>query len=493
MGKKVVKNVVIIGAGLGGLLAGIRLKENGINDFLIFDRNPKVGGTWFENKYPGCCCDTPVALYEFSFFKSKNWNYLYPRSAELQAYAEEIVASYQLQSFLKLGEEVKSVVWDEYTCQWHIKTEQGMEIVADAVIAALGQLNRPAFAKIDGRETFRGPTMHSARWNDSISLKGKRVGVVGSAASAIQLIPELAKTVAQLTVFQRSANWIIPKFDREITIEEKNLRMTEPEIAVSLGQKERQIHYNGSEFFYWQTFSWTESGRAAYTRIALNNLKAHVSDQDLQKKLTPNYPIGCKRILVSSDFYPAMMRENVSLVTDGIKRINANGIETSGNDKHCFDVLIFATGFETTGWHWSMDVKGINGQSLNKTGSKGMEAYLGISAAGFPNFFMLYGPNTNLGHGCITNMLELEVDYILKALDALDTQKSKAMVPKKSAQKRFNNRLQEDLSKRVWSDSNCVSWYKTAEGKITQNWSGNINAYAKATSEIILSDYEFIS
>jgi len=484
--------VAIIGAGLGGLCAGIKLKEAGIEDFLIFERNPKVGGTWYENKYPGCCCDTPVALYEFSFFKSANWNYIYPHSAEVQIYAEELVEAYQLGIHLRLAEAATEATWDAEACQWHLITESGREILADAIIAALGQLNRPAFPSIEGLDRFEGPTMHSARWKDDVSLSDKRVGVVGSAASAVQLIPEVAKEAAALTVFQRSANYVIPKIDRAVTDEEKTLMTTAPDIAASLGLRQREMMYDHSEYFYWQTFSWTETGRAAFSRIALNNLEDHVPDPELRKKLTPDYPIGCKRVLVASDFYPAMMRENVSLVTDGIARIHPQGLETNEGAIHPLDVLVFATGFETSGWHWSLDVIGSQGQRLQELWSDGPEAYQGITVAGFPNFFMLYGPNTNLGHGCITNMLELEVGYTLQALQSLEGQGAKALSPTLAAQTRFNQQLQEDLSQRVWADPQCTSWYKNAEGKITQNWSDNINTYAEGVSSLVLSDYEFI-
>ena len=484
--------VVIMGAGLGGLGAGVKLKEAGIDDFLIFERNPKVGGTWYENKYPGCCCDTPVALYQFSFFKSPKWNYLYPRSAEIQIYAEEMVEVYQLESHLRLAEAAIQATWDANTCLWHVKTNSGREITANAIIAALGQLNRPAFPDIEGRDRFEGPSMHSARWNETVALKDKRVGVIGSAASAIQLIPEVAKDASALTVFQRSANYVIPKIDRKITAEEKALMSTVPEIAKNLGQHQRKMMYDHSEYFYWQTFSWTEEGRASFSRVALNHLAENVSDPELLKKLTPDYPIGCKRILVANDFYPAMMRDNVSLVTDGIARITQKGVETSEGTHHPCDVLVFATGFETTGWNWSLDVTGSQGQRLQDMWSEGPEAYHGITVAGFPNFFLLYGPNTNLGHGCITNMLELEVAYTINALQTLEAQKAKALTPTLEAQARFNQQLQKNLSQRVWADPHCTSWYKNAEGKITQNWSDNINTYADGTSNIVLSDYEFM-
>ena len=485
--------VAVIGAGLGGLCAGVKLREAGIDDFLIFDRHPKVGGVWYENKYPGCCCDTQVAEYEFSFAPNPNWSHLYPRAAEIQAYAEAITENFQLSSHLCLYEGVANVTWDETGCLWRITSESGRKIEADAIITALGQLNRPALPEIEGRNSFAGATMHSARWDDTVCLKGKSVGVIGSAASAVQIVPEVAKEAAELTVFQRSPNWIIPKVDRVVTDEEKALMITKPERAVSLGQHNRQMIFDRSEYFFWQAFEWTEAGRAAFTRIALNHLESQVSDPELRKKLRPDFPIGCKRVLPTDTFYPALMRDNVSLVTDGISRINRQGIETRDGDIHDFDVLIFATGFETTGWRWSMDVIGRHGQNLHGLWANGPEAYLGITVAGFPNFFMLYGPNTNLGHGTITRMLEHQVGYTVRALLELDEQGAKALVPTAEAQTRFNDQIQKELAKRVWSDPNCTSWYKNTAGRITQNWSNHIRAYGEATSIIKLPDYEWIT
>lgn len=486
-------SVAIVGAGLGGLAAAIKLKEAGIGDFLLFDRNEKVGGVWQENKYPGCCCDTPVAMYEFSFAPSTRWTHLFPRANQVQAYAEDLVEAHQLKPHLRLAEAVTEATWDEDAKVWRLTSASGAEIEADAVIAAMGQLNRPALPAIEGLDTFSGPAMHSARWDESVSMKGKRVGVIGSAASAVQLIPEVAKEAAYLTVFQRTPNWVIPRLDREITDEEKALMMTEPELAIDMGKRNRQLIYDNADHFFWQAFEWTPEGRAAFTRQATDHLNAQVPDEELRRKLTPDYPIGCKRILITDDFYPALMQEHVDLETTGIESINPKGVATSDGRQHDFDILVFATGFETTGWRWSMEVSGQNGQKLNELWETTPEAYLGITATGFPNMFVLYGPNTNLGHNTITFMLEQQVAYTVKALQALKDAGAKALVPKKAAQDRFNEKIQADLAQTVWADPHCVSWYKNAEGRITQNWSSHTRDYAKATANVDLSDYELIA
>jgi len=484
--------VAVVGAGLGGIAAAIKLKEAGIDDFLVFDRNQKVGGVWHENKYPGCCCDTPVALYEFSFAPNPGWTHLFPRAAEVQAYAENLVETFQLTPHMKLGDGMGAAVWNEASNTWSLRTESGAKYEADAIIAGMGQLNRPSYPDIEGRDTFAGPSMHSARWDTNVSLKGKRVGVIGSAASAVQLIPEVAKEAAQMTVFQRTPNWVIPRNDQEITDETKALMMTNLELAMDLGKKNRQLLYDNADHFFWQAFEWTPEGRAAFTRQAIDQLETQIPDPELRKKLLPDYPIGCKRILICDDFYPTLMQEHVELETNGIAKVNKAGVETADGVQHDFDVLIYATGFETTGWRWSMEVEGQNGQNLNDLWEESPEAYLGVTATGFPNLFVLYGPNTNLGHNTITFMLEHQVAYTVKALKALEASGAKALMPSKAAQDRFNDEIQKDLAGTVWADPQCASWYKNADGRITQNWSSHTRAYAQATSKIEMADYELI-
>lgn len=478
-------SVAVIGAGLGGLAAGIKLKEAGFDDVTILEKAAKVGGTWRDNSYPGCCCDTPVALYQFSFAPSLNWSHLFPRHNEIQKYTEDLADNFGLRPHLKLNDETKSAVWDDALAVWRVTTHGGKTYEANAIVAALGQLNRPQLPDIEGRKSFAGPSFHSARWDHAVSLKGKRVAIVGSAASAVQIIPEIAKEVKHLTVFQRTPNWVIPRLDRPITDEEKALMLTAPHVAMM----NRDVIYQGADYLFWQAFSWTKEGRAAYTRVALNHLAAQVSDPELRKKLTPDYPIGCKRVLIADDIYPALTRENVTLETGAIARITPRGIETKDGAKHDVDVIVYATGFETTGWHWSVDVVGKNGKRLNDQWKERPQAYLGITVANFPNMFVLYGPNTNLGHNSITFMLERQVEYTVKALSELAANGGAAMDVTEAVQTRFNETLQADLAKTTWADPHCRSWYKNEHGDITQNWSSHTRDYAKATERVDWADY----
>lgn len=478
-------SAIVIGAGLGGLCVGAQLKQAQLDDFLIFEKAGKVGGTWRENTYPGCACDTPVAVYQFSFARTLNWSHLFPRAAEVQRYTEDLAERCGLRSHLRLGQGGSSAVWDDTRALWKVTTTSGETHEARVLVMALGQLNRPQLPAIAGRESFAGPAFHSAKWNHDVPLAGKRVAVIGSAASAIQLIPEVAKVASHLTVFQRSPNWILPRLDREVSPAERRLLASSPEVS----DIEREHLYLQSDALFWQAFQYTEAGRAFYTEQALAHLQMQVADPELRKKLTPNYPIGCKRVLFADDYYPALMRENVALVTDPIDRIVPAGVVTRDGATHRADVIVYATGFETTEWHIEVDVTGRDGLKLRDAWKNGPEAYLGLTVAHFPNLFMIYGPNTNLGHNTITFMIERQAEYLVQCMKSMESRGLHAIEVTQAAQDRFNRDLQARLAKSTWADPGCNSWYKNAAGRITQNWCGDTREYRQATRNVAWNDY----
>ncbi|MCU0883055.1 MAG: NAD(P)/FAD-dependent oxidoreductase, partial [Hyphomonadaceae bacterium] len=354
---------------------------------------------------------------------------------------------------------------------------------ADTLVVALGQLDRPQWPQIAGRESFAGASFHAARWDHSVDLAGKKVGVIGAAASAVQLIPEVAKVAGHLTVFQRTPNWIGPRRDQAISMEDKALMMTDPPMVMSLAQRQRDMIFDNADTFFWQAFSWTPQGRDAFAALARRHLAAQVADPALRAKLTPAYPVGCTRFLFSDDYYPALCRSNVTLETAPISQITTSGVTTSAMH-HDLDVLIHATGFETTGWHWSLDVIGAGGVRLADAWADGAQAWRGVMVAGFPNMTMLYGPNTNLGHNAITWMMERQIDWLLAARAGLAEREARVLDVDAGAQQVWNDRLQADLARTAWADPGCHSWYKTGTGRITQNWSGNCRDYGAVMSDV---------
>lgn len=481
--------IAIIGAGLGGLAAAIKLKEAGYQNLIILEKADRVGGTWAQNTYPGCSCDVPVALYQYSFAPAIHWTNTFPRSAEVQAYAEQLVESFGLGPHLKLNTESVSAIWDEAASHWEVTTRDGQVFTVGAIVSALGQLNRPMTPSFAGQSDFKGVTMHSAAWDHSVDFAGKKVGVIGAAASAVQLIPEVAKVAGHLTVFQRTPNYVGPRNDRVIRASEVAMLMSDPEAAMDIGARARQLTFDNADNFFWKAFSWTPEGRAAYTEIARDHLEAQISDPDLRAKLTPDYPAGCKRFLFADTFYPALMGPNVTLETTDIARFTADGIATADGASHDLDIIVYATGFETTGWHWSLEVAGMDGRTLSQTWAAGPRAYLGITTSGFPNFFMLYGPHTNLGHNSITYMMEQQIGYIIQSIDGLVEKAANSMDVLPDAQERFFDTLQTQLAKTVWADPACNSWYKNANGEITQNWGGSCTDYARAVKDVAWGDY----
>ena len=481
-----VHDVAILGAGFGGLGMAVRLKARGENSFIILEKADRPGGTWRDNTYPGAACDVQSHLYWFSFDAPPDWSHVYCDQPEILGNVERLIERHGLAPHIRYGAGVTTAHWDDAAALWRIRTAGGDEYHARAFVTAWGQLNRPSFRGIEGRESFRGVLFHSSRWRHDVDLAGQRVACVGNGASAVQFIPRIAPVVAHLSVFQRSANYVVPRLDRPYTVEERRRFQEDP----SLYAASREGFYLEHETWYDAMRQDTPKARE-FTAVARAHLEAQVADPALRDKLWPDYPIGCKRILITDDFYPAMTRPNVEVVTECITRIEPDGVRTADGRLHEADVIVFATGFETNSLLGVVDIAGRGGRSLRDAWREAPEAYLGITAAGFPNLFMLYGPNTNLGHNSIIAMLECQYGYILQALQTVRESQADALDLRPDAMERYNRHLQREFEGTAWAGS-CSSWYKTPEGRITNNWSGSVEEYKRRTARFDPSDYEVI-
>lgn len=482
------RRIAIIGTGFSGLCLAIHLKKLGEESFVLFEKSDRLGGTWRDNVYPGAECDTPSVLYSFSFERNPNWTYKWSGQREILEYNEHCARKYDLIPHIRFNQEVRELRFEKNSGRWRLETADGASEEFDVVVSGVGQLHNPSTPEIEGADRFKGVAFHSACWNRDVSLEGKKVCCIGNAASALQFIPQIAPAAEKLTVFQRNANWVIPKNNRAYTALEKTLFRVAPPFQM--------LHrfwqwFRGDGLFYPLMFQETNRTRTKTEQATRDYIEEKIRDPELRKKLVPDYPMGAKRVLFSDDFYDALDRDNVEVVTSPIERIEANGVVTRDGRLHEADVLIYATGFETTSFLTPMRVIGTTGEALNdKWEREGAEAYLGITHAGFPNFFMMYGPNTNLGHNSIILMIESQTRYILSCLRALDARSAQSLDVKGSVQTAYNKWVQDRLRTMVWAHAKN-SWYKNEQGKITNNWVGRTTEYRRRTNSVNPDDYEF--
>ena len=474
-------NVAIIGAGFGGIGLGVALRRAGYEDFTIFEKSDGVGGTWRANTYPGAACDVPSHLYSFSFEPYAGWSRAYATQPEILAYLERCVDKYDLRRHLRLRVEIASARFDSAMGRWELVLNDGQRHACTVLVSACGQLNRPAYPAIPGRDDFEGAQFHSARWDHEVALEGKRVAVIGTGASAIQFVPEIAQRAAQLDLYQRSPPYVIPRADPAYPRWMRGTFAAFP----ALQRVSRTLQYlaHESQAIGFTKYPWL---MALPQRLVMQLMRRQLSEPSLRAKMVPEYPIGCKRILISSDYYPALARSNVTLITDRIDRITRGGV-VAGNLERPVDAIVYGTGFAASEFLVPMQITGRDGVALHDAWRGGAEAYLGITVAGFPNLFLLYGPNTNLGHNSIVYMLESQIHYIMCCIDALASGLRYIDV-RVEVQSSFNARLQRAMERTVWNRG-CTSWYRTAEGKHTNNWPGFTFAYRRATRRLALEDY----
>ncbi len=477
--------IVIIGSGFAGIGMGIALRQAGFRDFVILEKASDFGGTWRDNRYPGCACDVPSPLYSFSFELNPSWSRLFAPQPEIWEYLRRCAAKYGLDSHVRFGCRVEAVEWDDAARLWTVRTADGGLYRARAVVSGAGALHIPSYPEVPGQDAFGGTSFHSSCWDASVDLTGKRVAVIGTGASAVQIVPAVARKAARLTVFQRTPPWLTPRSDVAIPDAMRGALRSVPGAA-------RGLRYA----IYWMLemqapgFAVDPRLMAPAAALARRHLERQVHDPGLRARLTPDYTIGCKRILLSSDYYPALQRPNVDLVTDSISQIVPSGVVTADGRLHEADILVYATGFRVISAADELNVTGRGGRKLSEAWAAGVEAYRGITVPGFPNFFLLLGPNTGLGHTSVVFMIESQIQHVLSCLRILSRERASTIEARTPPTREYNDALQRRLRRAVWSAGGCRSWYLDDGGVNRALWPGFSFEYWARTRRARRSDYD---
>ncbi len=482
---KIDYQVGIIGAGFSGIIAALELKKSNRESFILFEKAAEVGGVWRDNIYPGCACDIRSTLYCIEKEPNPDWSATYPSQAEIFNYLNNVVEKNDLRKHLSPNTEITQMEFNEAENYWIVTDANNKTLNIKMMILATGPHRLPGLPNIKGIDTFEGKQFHSAHWDYSIDLANLKVAVIGTGASSIQIVPSIASQVGQLTVFQRSAAWIVPRWNRKTTRFEKWLYKRLP-----FTQKiNREINYWFLELI-GTSFFGNEILHRLLTQLALFKLKKEVQDKETRKKLTPNYKMGCKRILVSDTYLPAFNQKNVSLVTDNITAIHKTGIETKNGEIHEMDVIVYATGFKVADLVNYIEIKGPKGNHLNQQwDKKGAETYLGVNVSGYPNLCFILGANSGLSHSSAIHIMESQMKYIIQYLQQLEAKGESAVIDvKPDLQKKYNERLQKKLKGTIW-DAGCSSWYLNKDGKNTVIFPGLTHAYRKVTRRLNPEDY----
>ncbi|MET8182910.1 NAD(P)/FAD-dependent oxidoreductase [Streptomyces sp. NPDC005336] len=478
--------VAVVGSGFGGLGAAVRLRREGITDFVVLERAGEVGGTWRDNSYPGCACDVPSHLYSFSFAPNPDWPRTFSGQPHIRAYLERVADAFGLRPHLRFDAEVLAARWDAGALHWEIETAGGT-LTADVVVNATGPLSDPKVPDIPGLDGFPGKVFHSARWDHGFDPRGKRVAMVGTGASAIQIVPAIQDEVGHLTLFQRTPPWVLPRMDRRISGVERWLHTRIPATralrrGVLWGIRELQVG----------AFTKRPGQLGMVERLAGAHMKRAVKDPVLRAKLTPDYRIGCKRILLSNDYYPALAQPHVDVVAAGLREVRGSTLVASDGTETEADAIVFGTGFHVTDMPIAHRVTGAHGTTLAEEWKGGMEALRGTSAAGFPNFMTIIGPNTGLGNSSMILIIEAQLNYMADYLRQLDTLGGKvAMDAKPSAVRDYNERIEERMRRTVWNVGGCDSWYLD-NGRNTTLWPGTTSEFKKVTRRVHPEEYKVL-
>jgi cation diffusion facilitator CzcD-associated flavoprotein CzcO len=481
-------HTVVIGTGFSGLGMAIQLKKDGREDFVVLEKAHDVGGTWRDNTYPGCACDIQSHMYSFSFAQNPGWTRSFSPQQEIWDYLRGVTDRYRVRDHIRFGVEVTGARWDADERRWHVATSDG-EYVARFLVAGIGALHIPNIPKLPGIERFAGETFHSAQWNHDYDLTGKRVAVVGTGASAVQFVPRIVPDVAKLTLFQRTPPWIMPKPDHAMP------RWTRTLFRMVPGA---QRLYR--DFIYWllEARALGFNGHPALMKLAQRVPQAHlnrqVKDPELRRKLTPDYLMGCKRVLIANDYYPALTRDNVEVNTAGVRAVTEHGIVDGDGVEHEVDVIIYGTGFHVTDAFDYLDITGVDGRDLAKEWrEEGIQTHLGITVAGYPNLFFLLGPNTGLGHNSVVFMIESQIRYVSQVMALADESGVAALDTKESAQAEFQSDIQRRLAGGVWTRGGCTSWYLDARGVNRTIWPGFTWRYWLRTRKLDPAAFDLVA
>lgn len=487
--------VAVIGSGFSGLGAAVRLRREGITDFVVLERAGSVGGTWRDNSYPGCACDVPSHLYSFSFAPNPDWPRSFSGQPHIRAYLEHVADTFGLRPHIRLDSEVRMMRWDESELRWEIETAQG-ELTADVVVSATGPLSEPKLPEVPGLAGFPGKVFHSARWDHDYDLRGKRVAVIGTGASAIQIVPAIAPDVQRLTLFQRTPAWVMPRTDRAITAVERWMHRQLP-----FTQAARRGLTWAIRDLQVGAFTKRPNQLGFVEALAKANMARSIKDPAMRARLTPSYRIGCKRILLSSTFYPALARPNVDLVASGLKEVRGSVLVAADGTEAEVDAIVFSTGFHVTDLPIAERVVGADGRSLADTWKDGMASLRGATAAGFPNWMTIIGPNTGLGNTSMILMIESQLNYMadyLRQLTVLGGNGAAgkagrvALAARPSAVNAWNRKVQARMERTVWSTGGCTSWYLDENGRNTTVWPGTTGEFRRETRTVDLAEYEVV-
>jgi cation diffusion facilitator CzcD-associated flavoprotein CzcO len=476
-------DVAIVGSGFSGMGMAIKLKQEGKRDFVVLERAEEVGGTWHYNTYPGCACDVPSHLYSYSFAPNPGWSETYSRQPEIRDYLRRCADRFDIRRHVRLRHTVESAQWNEDECRWEVQTDRG-PIHARVLVAGMGPLAEPRIPDLPGLDEFEGVTFHSAQWNHDWDPKGKRVASIGTGASAIQYVPEIQPEVEQLHVFQRTPPWILPHNNRPIREWERRL-YRHSKLAQRLM---RSGIYAGRELAVLG-FVKNPKLMRVLERMARRHMRKQISDPALLEKVTPDYTIGCKRILPSNLWYPALSRPNVELVTSPVREVRCNSIVDADGTERQVDAIIFGTGFEVTDMPVAKQVRGRDGRTLDELWQGSPRAHLGTAIAGYPNFFMLLGPNTGLGHSSMVYMIESQVAHVMEALRAMDARGAGTVEVRQQVLERYNERVERELEGTVWN-TGCKSWYLDRNGRNSTIWPNWTFRFRRRVAEFDPAEYE---